>query len=129
LLDSAKMWKGELFMSDSNQRLARLVDQLRQQPGLADTMPDPEGAVVRAALAGDDVYAIAQQYAISEKAVWDALGNAARAAAGQPAAQVETGGLGSDTDPGVTGGYGDTGFGSLGAEPPEAIPEEPGDER
>ena len=73
-----------------------------------------------------DVYAIAQQHQISEKAVWDTLSNAARAAAGRPAAQVETGGLGSDTDPGVTGGYGETGFGSLGAEPPEAIPEEPG---
>ncbi len=116
-------------MSDSNERLTRLIEQLRRQPGLADTMPDPEGAVVRAALAGNDVYAIAQQYAISEKAVWDTLGNAARAAGGQPAAQIETGGLGSDTDPGVTGGYGDTGFGSLGAEPPVAIPEEPGGAR
>jgi hypothetical protein len=38
---------------------------------------------------------------------------------------VETGGLGSDTDPGVTGGYGDTGFGSLGNEPPFPTPEEP----
>jgi hypothetical protein len=123
------VWKGEQFMSESNERLARLVDQLRQQPGLAGSMPDPEGAVVRAALAGDEVYAIAQRYAMSEKAVWDTLGNAARAAAGQPAAQVETGGLGSDTDPGVTGGYGDTGFGSLGAEPPVAIPEEPGEGR
>ena len=30
---------------------------------------------------------------------------------------VETGGLGADTDPGVTGGYGDTGFGALDIEP------------
>jgi len=112
-------------MSGSSDRLAQLIDQLRQQPGLADTLPGQEGAIVRDALAGQDVYAIAQRHAVSEKAIWDTLGNAARAAAGRPAAQVETGGLGSDTDPGVTGGYGDTGFGSLGAEPPEAIPEEP----
>lgn len=47
-------------------------------------------------------------------------------AGGHPARpQVETGGLGSDTDPGVTGGYGDTGFGSLGNEPPFPTPEEP----
>lgn len=112
-------------MSTSNDRLNELLKQLRQQPSLAEQLPDQEGAIVRDALAGQDVYSIAQQLQISEKAVWDALGNAARAAAGLGAAKVETGGLGSDTDPGVSGGYGDTGFGSIGAEPPEAIPEEP----
>lgn len=112
-------------MATSSDQLGALLKQLRQQPGLAEQLPDREGAIVRDALAGQDVYAIAQQHQISEKAVWDTLGNAARAAAGQGATQVETGGLGSDTDPGVSGGYGDTGFGSLGAEPPVAIPEEP----
>jgi hypothetical protein len=115
-------------MATSNERLAQLVKQLRQEPSIAEQLPNPEGAIVRDALAGQDVYMIAQQHQVSEQAVWDALSNAARAAAGRQAAQVETGGLGSDTDPGVTGGYGDTGFGSLGNEPPVAIPEEPGDE-
>ena len=113
-------------MTASKNDFAELLKQLRQHPGFAEQLPTREGAIVRDALAGQDVYAIAQQHQISEKAVWDTLSNAARAAAGRPAAQVETGGLGSDTDPGVTGGYGETGFGSLGAEPPEAIPEEPG---
>ena len=85
--------------------------------------------VVRDVLAGQDVYAVAQAHQISEQAVWDLLGRAARAATGRPAAQVETGGLGSDTDPGVSGGYGETGFGSLGAEPPFPTPEEPREQR
>jgi len=55
-----------------------------------------------------------------------ASSSAARAAAGRGVEQVETGGFGSDTDPGVTGGYGETGFGSLGTEPPFPTPEEPG---
>jgi hypothetical protein len=36
--------------------------------------------------------------------------------------------MGSDTDPGVTGGYGETGFGSIGNEPPVPLPGEPGEE-
>jgi len=115
-------------MTTSNERLAQLVKQLRQDPGIAEQLPDQEGAIVRGALAGHEVYTIAQQQHISEQAVWDILSNAARAAAGRETAQVETGGLGSDTDPGVTGGYGETGFGSLGAEPPIPIPEEPPEE-
>jgi hypothetical protein len=86
-------------------------------------------AVVREALAGQTVYAIAQSQQMSEQAVWEVLGAAARAAAGRSAAQVESGGLGSDTDPGVTGGYGETGFGSLGTEPPFPTPEEPRENR
>ena len=115
-------------MAPSSERLAQLIKQLRQEPGIAEQLPNQEGAIVRDALGGQDVYAIAQQQHVSEQAVWDILSNAARAAAGRQAAQIETGGLGSDTDPGVSGGYGDTGFGSLGNEPPEAIPEEPSDE-
>lgn len=113
-------------MTTSNDRLARLVEQLQQDPGIAERLPGREGAVVRAALDGQDLYAIAQQHQMSEKAIWDLLSSAARAAAGRAVGQTETGGLGSDTDPGVTGGYGETGFGSLGTEPPFSTPEEPG---
>ena len=109
----------------SQERMARLVEALQQAPGLAEGMPSQEGEIVRDAMAGQTVYEIAQQHRISERAVWDVLGNAARAASGQGVQQVETGGFGSDTDPGVTGGYGETGFGSLGNEPPIATPEEP----
>ena len=110
----------------SHERMSRLIERLQQDPGLAEQLPGQEGAIVREALEGRSVYEIAQNHHLSEGAVWDVLSNAARAAAGQPAPQqVETGGLGSDTDPGVSGGYGDTGFGSLGNETPIPIPEEP----
>lgn len=100
----------------SDQRMAQLLQQLQQQPGLAETLPRAEGDIVRDAMNGLSVYEIAQNHGTSEEAVWRALGSAARLASGQPLSQVETGGFGSDTDPGVTGGYGETGFGSLSAD-------------
>jgi DNA-binding CsgD family transcriptional regulator len=112
----------------SEERMQWLVERLRQLPALAAELPGRESEIVQAALNGRSVYEIAQQHNMSEEAVWSTLGNAARAASGQPLEQVETGGLGSDTDPGVTGGYGETGFGSLGNEPPIAVPEEPEEE-
>lgn len=97
--------------------MARLLRQFNQAPGLAESLPDYEGDIVRDALAGQSVYEIAQNHRTSEEAVWRVLNNAARLAGGTPIAQpVETGGFGSDTDPGVTGGYGETGFGSLSAD-------------
>jgi hypothetical protein len=113
-------------MTLSDEQLRDIVRQLRQSPGLAEQLPIQEGAIVRDALNGRSIYELAQQYSSSEEAVWKILSDAARMAGGQPArTQVETGGLGSDTDPGITGGYGDTGFGSLGNEPPFPTPEEP----
>jgi hypothetical protein len=110
----------------ARERLNRLVEQLEGDPGVVEGLPGEEGAMVRVALGGQSVSQIAQQHQVSEAAVWRTLSNAARLAAGRPITQpVETGGLGSDTDPGVSGGYGDTGFGSLGNEPPYPIPDEP----
>jgi hypothetical protein len=98
---------------------------LNQDPTLSEQLPAQEGEIVRRALAGEDVHFIAQQLSLPEAAVWEVLANAARLASGQGRERVETAGLGSDTDPGVTGGYGDTGFGALGNEPPFPTPEEP----
>ncbi len=107
-------------------RMAGLVDQLRQAPGLTATLQGLDGDIVQEALNGLSVHEIASNHRVSEQTVWSTLGRAAQAAAGHtPAQRPETGGLGSDTDPGVTGGYGDTGFGSLGNEPPFPTPEEP----
>jgi hypothetical protein len=89
-----------------------------------------EGAIVEEALAGRSVYEIAQRVRMSEEAVWRVLGSAARTAGGRAVEHPpESGGLGSDTDPGVTGGYGDTGFGALGNETPGVVPEEPREPR
>lgn len=100
----------------SQERMAKLVERLEQDPGLAEQLPSEEGSIVRDALAGLSVYEIAQHHTVSEERVWRVLSNAARMASGQGVQQVETGGFGSDTDPGVTGGYGETGFGSLSAD-------------
>ncbi len=113
----------------SEERMKKLVDQLNQRPGLADQLPSPQRDVVLAALQGKDVHQIASSLSLDEGAVWEFLDDAARWAIGKPPARraPEQGGLGSDTDPGVTGGYGDTGFGSIGNEPPIPTPEEPDD--
>lgn len=98
-------------------RLRQVVEQLGKDPSLAVRLPSREAAMVQAAMDGKTVYEIASDNEVSEAAVWQVLGNAARQAAGQEIHPVESGGLGSDTEPGVTGGYGETGFGGLEAGP------------
>jgi hypothetical protein len=116
----------EAMAETSEARMRRLVDEIRRSPDVAMTLSGQEATIVEAALEGRSIYEVAQQVQQSEEAVWRVLGSAARAASGRPVAQApESGGLGSDTDPGVTGGYGDTGFGALGNETPGVIPEEP----
>lgn len=107
-----------------DERFIALVEQIRREPSLTAQLPRLEGAMVHDALAGRNVHEIANRHRVSEGYVWDLLDNVARAATGEPRS-VESAGLGSDTDPGVTGGYGDTAFGSLGAEPPIVDLEEP----
>jgi len=68
-------------VATSNERMASIVEKLRRDPGLAEQLPAQEGAIVRDALEGQDVYAIAQRHRLSEAAVWDVLSNAARSAA------------------------------------------------
>lgn len=110
----------------SEQRMAILREHLGRDPSLAARLPEEQAQVVQAALDGASVYEIAQQQRLSEEAVWTLLGDAARLASGtEPEHAIEVGGFGSDTDPGATGGYGDTAFGSIGNEPPVPTPEEP----
>src|SRR5947209_5265018 len=103
-------------MQPTKERMRQLAVQLMRDPGLADQLPSREGSIVRGALNGQSVYDIAQDHQMSENAVWAVLRNAARAASGTEFAEIETGGFGSDTDPGRSGGYGATGFGDLGNE-------------
>lgn len=107
----------------SDRHMADLLNKLQQDPSLPARLPQQEAAIVNQALAGQTVYEIAQNLRLAEGAIWEVLANAARAAAGEGGQRVETAGLGSDTDPGVTGGYDETGFGRLPADPP-AIPED-----
>ena len=104
-------------MPSSAEQLAQLVAQLRQMPGLPEQLPGEQAALVRDALDGKGLHEIASDHRVPEARVWEVLGNAARMAAGRaPTERAESAGLGSDTDPGVTGGYGETGFGSIGIE-------------
>lgn len=109
----------------SDRRMAALLEMLQQDLSLAESLPSVEGEMVRAALNGSTIYEIAQVHEATEAAVWEILGRVARAAAGQGGDPVVTGGLGSDTTPGLTGGYGATGFGDIGNEAPNPNLSEP----
>jgi hypothetical protein len=106
----------------------QLLEQIRQDASLPERLIGAEAEIVRRALDGQDIHEIAQQQRLPEEEVWSVLGNVARSVTGPPLEPVESGGLGSDTDPGATGGYGDTAFGSIGNEPPIPTPEEPEEE-
>jgi hypothetical protein len=106
----------------------QLLEQIRQDASLPERLIGAEADIVRSALDGQDIHEIAQQQRLPEEEIWTVLGNVARLVRGQPGEPIESGGLGSDTDPGTTGGYGDTAFGSIGNEPPIPTPEEPDSE-
>ena len=81
------------------------------------TLPTQERRIATLAANGTPVWAIAQEVQMSDAAVARTLDGVIAAVTGREMAPVETGGLGADTDPGVTGGYCDTGFGALDTEP------------
>ncbi len=93
---------------------ARTLDGARSY---IKALPTMERQIGMMAADGSPVWEIAQQTRVSEAAVARTLDGIVAAVTGREVAPVETGGLGADTDPGVTGGYGDTGFGALDTEP------------
>ncbi|GEM_PF-1727227 len=118
----------DLTIGEDEQSYRDLGRQMGAIPGFVETLPDQEGRIARGVVDGRRPYEIAMDEGISEQAVWEivrALANAAMAPSQRALSRgYETSGLGSDTDPGVTGGYGDTGFGSIGNEGGEAVTEE-----
>jgi hypothetical protein len=106
-----------------------LVTRLAGQPGLVESMPGQERRIARGVAEGRKPIDIAAEEGISEDAVWTVVRALQNATSGQVSSRgYETAGMGSDTDPGVTGGYGETGFGSIGNEPPVPLPGEPEEE-
>jgi hypothetical protein len=99
-----------------NEEIARLLSDPAAQAYI-QTMPPVERRIATLAAGGMPVWEIAQETRESEGAVWRTLDGVIAAVTGREIEPVETGGLGADTDPGVTGGYGDTGFGALDTEP------------
>jgi hypothetical protein len=96
---------------------AEIARLLAEAPAYLQTLPAQERRIASLAAGGAPVWAIAQEIRISDAAVARTLDGIVAALTGRELHPVETGGLGADTDPGVTGGYGDTGFGSLDTEP------------
>ena len=80
-------------------------------------LPAVERQIATLAAHGAPIWEIAQTMRLSEAAVARTIDSVIAAVSGRDITPVETGGLGADTDPGVTGGYGDTGFGALDTEP------------
>lgn len=71
------------------------------------TLPGHERQLATLAADRTPIWAIAQETGESEAAVARTLDGVVAAVTGRVVTPVETGGLGADTDPGVTGGYGD----------------------
>lgn len=95
-------------------QIAQLLDEGR---AYVETLPSEERRVASLAAGGMAAWEIAQRTGHSEASVARTLDGVIAALTGRPVRQVEVGGLGADTDPGVSGGYGDTGFGALDVEP------------
>jgi hypothetical protein len=82
-----------------------------------ESLPPVDQRIATLAREGRPIWEIAHDVGMSDEAAARLLDGVVAAVTGRARTSVETGGLGSDTDPGVTGGYGDTGFGALDVEP------------
>ena len=77
-------------------------------------LPPEERHIATLAARGSPVWEIAQQMRMSEGAVAHTIDSIVAALTGREIEQVETGGLGADTDPGPSGGYDPDPFGGAG---------------
>src|ERR671914_2531026 len=75
------------------------------------TLPPQERHIAIMAANGASIWEIAQQMRISDAAVAGVIDRLVAVLSGRETERVETGGLGADTDPGVTGGYDPEAFG------------------
>lgn len=75
------------------------------------TLPPDERHIATLAAQGAPVWEIAQEMRLSDGAVARVIDRVVAALSGRASEPVETGGLGADTDPGVSGGYDPEPFG------------------
>ena len=95
-------------LSDDGQERMRVLE------GAHDfilALPLEERHIATLAATGSPVWEIAQQMRMSEGAVAHTLDSIIAALTGREVEQVETGGLGADTDPGISGSYDPDPFG------------------
>ena len=81
------------------------VELLRAAHDYILTLPPEERHIAAMAADGAPVWEIAQQMRISDAAVAHVLDRVVAVLTGREVETIESGGLGADTDPGVTGGY------------------------
>lgn len=87
------------------------VDLLRGAHEYILSLPSEERHIAAMAADGAPTWQIAQEMRISDAAVANVVSRIIAALSGREIEPVETGGLGADTDPGVTGGYDSEPFG------------------
>ncbi len=84
---------------------------LREGHAYILTLPPQERHIATMAANGASIWEIAQEMRISDAAVASVIDRLVAVLSGRETERVETGGLGADTDPGVTGGYDPEPFG------------------
>jgi hypothetical protein len=84
---------------------------LREAHDYILSLPAEERHIAAMAAEGSSVWEIAQQMRMSDAAVAHVLDRVVAQLTGREIEPVESGGLGADTDPGVTGGYDPEPFG------------------
>jgi len=115
ILDDDAELEDEHIPSAATQQLAAALEGAKTY---IQTLPAFERHI--ASLAADSVplWQIAQETRTSEGAIARILDSVVAAVTGREIETVETGGFGSDTDPGVTGGYDSASFGAFDPMPP-----------
>lgn len=86
-------------------REREVADALAGASAYIESLPPQERRVAELAAGGAPRWEIAQQVGIADEAVARIIDGVVAAVTGRPIRPVETGGLGADTDPGVSGGY------------------------
>ena len=104
------MDEDEPGLSEGERERARVLQGARDY---VLALPPQERQIATLAANGAPVWEIAQQMRMSEGAVAHTIDSIVAALTGREVEQVETGGLGADTDPGVSGGYDPDPFGGL----------------
>lgn len=99
------MVEGDEALPGPGEREREIAKLLADAHAYIEALPAQERTVAELAATATPIWAIAQQVGIADAAVARIIDGVYAAVTGRPIHPVETGGLGADTDPGVSGGY------------------------
>lgn len=102
------MTNGDPAASDLSKSTLQL---LRDNHAYIQGLPEEDRSIASLAAEGTPVWEIARRLQMSDAAVASSISRVVAALSGREIEPVETGGLGADTDPGVSGGYDPEPFG------------------